>query len=61
MWGMFALEEIPPGAFVVEYTGEVLVKKEGDRRGIIYDREGLNYLFDMNDPEEDDEFDNNIQ
>jgi SET domain-containing protein len=37
MWGLFALENIPAGAFVVEYLGEVLTAKEGDRRGKIYD------------------------
>ena len=52
MWGLFALEEIPAGAYVLEYTGEVLTKKEGDKRGALYDRKGLNYLFDMNDPDE---------
>jgi SET domain-containing protein len=37
MWGLFALEEIPAGAFVTQYTGEVLTKKEGDKRGAVYD------------------------
>ena len=37
MWGLFAREAIPAGAFVVEYAGEVLTAKEGDRRGKIYD------------------------
>ena len=37
MWGLFALETIPAGAFVVEYVGEVLTTKDGDRRGHDYD------------------------
>ena len=56
MWGLVSLDEIPAGAFVVEYRGEVLTKKEGDRRGAIYDKNGMNYLYDMNDPNEEDEF-----
>ena len=55
MWGLFALQEIPAGAFVIQYTGEILQKKHGDERGKVYDRIGLNYLFDLNDPDEDDE------
>ena len=51
MWGLFALEPIPAGAYVVEYTGEVLTAKDGDMRGKFYDEIGMSYLFDMNDPE----------
>lgn len=49
-WGLFALEDIPAGAFVCEYMGEIITKGEGDLRGIYYDRIGCSYLFDMNDP-----------
>jgi SET domain-containing protein len=27
MWGMFAMEEIPQGAFFCEYKGEIVTKK----------------------------------
>jgi len=27
MWGLIALEEIPAGAYIMEYTGEVVTKK----------------------------------
>ena len=37
MWGLFALEEIPAGAFIMEYKGEVVTKKQGDMRGTCYD------------------------
>lgn len=37
MWGLFALEPIPLGAYVIEYVGEVLTAKEGDKRGRLYD------------------------
>lgn len=57
MWGLYALEEIPAGAFVVEYVGEILTKKEGDKRGKTYDQLGMSYLFDMNEFDETDEYD----
>ena len=61
MWGLFALETIPAGAFVVEYTGEVLTTKEADRRGRNYDMYGMSYLFDMNDADDSDDYEKNIQ
>ena len=45
------------GAFVLEYVGEVLTAKEGDKRGRIYDKIGMSYLFDMNEPDETDDYD----
>lgn len=53
MWGVVALEEIPAGAFIMEYRGEIVTKKQGDMRGTYYDYIGLSYLFDMNDPRDD--------
>lgn len=41
---------------MIQYTGEILTKKDGDLRGKRYDEIGLNYLFDLNDPDEDDDF-----
>jgi SET domain-containing protein len=49
MWGLFAMEEIPAGAFLMEYVGEMVTKKQGDMRGTYYDSNGLSYLFDMNE------------
>lgn len=49
-WGLITMEEIPSGAFVCEYLGEVITKKKGDTRGTYYDRLGCSYLYDMNDP-----------
>lgn len=57
MWGLFADEFIPAGAFVLEYVGEVVTAKDGDKRGRIYDSLGMSYLFDMNDLDDDDSFD----
>ncbi|CDW79095.1 histone-lysine n-methyltransferase suv39h1 [Stylonychia lemnae] len=61
MWGLFSLELIPAGAYVVEYVGEVITAKEGDKRGKIYDQQGMSYLFDMNDPDESDDYDMKVQ
>jgi SET domain-containing protein len=51
MWGLYALEDIPAGAFLMEYRGEIVTKKHGDMRGTYYDSKCLSYLFDMNDLE----------
>lgn len=61
MWGLFALEDIPAGAFLMDYRGEVVTKKQGDMRGKFYDANGLSYLFDMNDPLDSDEKEKFIQ
>ena len=61
MWGLFTQEFIPAGAFVLEYVGEVITAKEGDKTGKVYDRIGMSYLFDMNDFDEDDSFDKKHQ
>ena len=54
MWGLVSIDLIPAGSLVAEYTGEVLTKREGDKRGHFYDLEGMSYLFDLNDPYDDD-------
>lgn len=55
MWGLVAMEDIPAGAFVTEYVGEVITKRFGDIRGQHYDMAGSSYLFDMNDPTEEEQ------
>ena len=40
--GCFTLEDIPRGTVVLEYTGEVITKEEGDRR---YEGRSFTYLF----------------
>lgn len=55
MWGLFAMEEIPAGSFIMEYVGEIVPKLEGDMRGSYCDQEGLSYLFDMNEVKKEDE------
>jgi SET domain-containing protein len=61
MWGLFTQEFIPAGAFVLEYVGEVITASNGDKRGKVYDRLGMSYLFDMNDFDEDDSLDKKQQ
>ena len=61
MWGLIAMEEIPAGAFLMEYLGEIVSKKQGDMRGTFYDDNGLSYLFDLNDLSEEDEREQKIQ
>lgn len=36
-------------------------KKQGDMRGAFYDLQGLSYLYDMNDPLEDEKLEHEIQ
>ena len=55
MWGLVAMEDIPAGAYLMEYQGEIVTKKQGDMRGTYYDANGLSYLFDMNDPPDGEE------
>ena len=40
--GCFTLEDIPRGTVVLEYTGEIITKEEGDRR---YEGRSFTYLF----------------
>ena len=45
--GMFAVEPIKEGQKIVEYKGEKILSKEGDRRSEIDDK--LTYIFVLND------------
>ncbi|KAG1711326.1 hypothetical protein DVH05_008580 [Phytophthora capsici] len=47
-WGAYALEPIRKDEFVLEYTGELVTDEEAERRGGIYDRKELSYLFSVN-------------
>lgn len=44
-WGLKTLNNIPPGVFVIEYTGKLIDQKEMDKRSKVYDKAGNNYLF----------------
>ena len=44
-WGVYALERIPAGRKVIEYTGEKISRRETKRRG---EERDLHYLFSLN-------------
>lgn len=50
-WGAFALEPIPKGEYVLEYTGSLISDEEAERRGVIYDRISSSFLFKINSDE----------
>lgn len=45
----------------MEYKGEIVTKKQGDMRGTYYDERGLSYLYDMNDPLDEEQKEQMIQ
>lgn len=45
-WALKTLEVIPPGKFVIQYTGELIDQNEAERRLKIYDNR-FNYMFDL--------------
>ncbi|EGZ25857.1 hypothetical protein PHYSODRAFT_326822 [Phytophthora sojae] len=48
-YGMYACEPIAANDFVYEYTGAMLSQDEAERRGLIYDKMEMSYLFDLNE------------
>ncbi|KAJ0412391.1 hypothetical protein ATCC90586_005411 [Pythium insidiosum] len=48
-WGLFAAEQIRRGDLICEYTGELISQYEAERRGTVYDRRQMSYLFDLNE------------
>lgn len=47
-FGLYLAESVRKGQFIMEYAGEVVSGNEAERRGIIYDRKLLSFLFDLN-------------
>ncbi|KAF4320718.1 hypothetical protein BBO99_00005346 [Phytophthora kernoviae] len=48
-YGMYAHETIAADEFVYEYTGAMLSQDEAERRGMLYDKMNMSYLFDLNE------------
>lgn len=46
--GLYAGENIQRAEFVGEYKGEIITSEEAERRGTVYDIQGLSYLFTLN-------------
>lgn len=47
-WGLYAKYDIPKDDFIHEYVGEVVSQDEAERRGAVYDKKNLSYLFNLN-------------
>ena len=47
-WGLFVKDDVPRGAYVGEYVGEVISQDEAERRGRVYDKLNRSYLFNLN-------------
>ncbi|CAI5731558.1 unnamed protein product [Peronospora destructor] len=48
-YGMYAREPIAAGEFVYEYAGAMVSQDEAERRGLIYDKTEMSFLFDLNE------------
>jgi SET domain-containing protein len=47
-WGLFMGEKIKAGQFLGEYKGEIISNEESERRGLLYDKKGVSFLFTLN-------------
>ncbi|KAK9478598.1 hypothetical protein V1514DRAFT_330535 [Lipomyces japonicus] len=46
-WGLFLGEDIKQDEFLGEYKGELISQNEAERRGKIYDKRGVSFLFEV--------------
>mmetsp|Transcript_27443 Transcript_27443/g.43347 ORF Transcript_27443/g.43347 Transcript_27443/m.43347 type:complete len:157 (-) Transcript_27443:60-530(-) len=46
-WGLFTKHAMKKGDFVHEYVGEIISQEEAERRGVIYDKLNMSYLFNL--------------
>jgi hypothetical protein len=45
--GLFTQYALRKGDFVDEYVGEIISQEEAERRGVVYDRQNMSYLFNL--------------
>ncbi|KAE8895204.1 hypothetical protein PF010_g17621 [Phytophthora fragariae] len=48
-FGMYTREAITANEYVYEHTGAMLSQDEAERRGLVYDKMEMSYLFDLNE------------
>ncbi|KAI5802421.1 hypothetical protein FPQ18DRAFT_9166 [Pyronema domesticum] len=46
--GLFVAKNVAKGGYLGEYVGEILTDAESERRGALYDKNHLSYLFGLN-------------
>ncbi|KAH9822919.1 SET (Su(var)3-9, Enhancer-of-zeste, Trithorax) domain [Teratosphaeria destructans] len=51
-FGLYIGEDVGPNEFIGEYKGEIIMKEEAERRGAVYEFQGLSYLFALNKTQE---------
>ncbi|KAG5437223.1 hypothetical protein PCANB_001015 [Pneumocystis canis] len=47
-WGIFIGESVRADTFLGEYKGEIISHNESERRGKLYDKIGISFLFNLN-------------
>ncbi|EMR08643.1 hypothetical protein PNEG_03118 [Pneumocystis murina B123] len=47
-WGLFIGESVTADKFLGEYKGEIISHNESERRGKLYDKIGISFLFNLN-------------
>ncbi|CAJ0764025.1 5367_t:CDS:10, partial [Entrophospora sp. SA101] len=47
-WGLYVMEYVNKNDYLGEYVGELISQKEAERRGRIYDKRGVSFLFNLN-------------
>ena len=46
-WGLYTKHALKKGDYIHEYLGELISQEEAERRGVIYDKMNMSYLFNL--------------